>query len=401
MKKICTLVLAILAVFSFAGCKNDDNPAVVTDPVTEPPVSSVVTEPNENTDVTPVYENMYTVSLPVTEDAHNAEDGTLIFTYSYQTISPVHQDREVADKIILNFTDRIEKSRVDSQSILNLAKAQYTPGSNFSPLSYQIQYDVTRVDQGVLSLFGSVLQTSNSAGANRSLVAANYDMVTGDVLTVGSILYHIDTKDDLAQLVIDELKQREDIILFDEYPETVKARFEQDESIDEDFYFSNVGLCFYFAPYEIAPRSSGTIIVEIPYNKLTGIIADAYFPAERTHTVGTISCEVFQEIHWEQYEQFPEVVATPNATKLLLTTDSAVQDVRIFQLVLPEDSMMQAQAKNIFAANVLAKENAIIFEADLESATTDYMISYSVNGVTKTFRIAADDTTGNIVLIAQ
>lgn len=399
MKKFCLICLAVATVLSFAGCKNDDKPLETTVPSAKPPVTSAPTEPTQNPDIAPVYENMYSVSIPFNIENHHAEDGTTIFTFSYQDILPQHQDREVADKIKLDFTDRIEKSRVNSLSILNLAKAQYSPDAEFTPLSYQVQYDVTRIDQGVLSMFGQILQTSSASGANRSLIAANYDMVTGDVLTIGSILYHIDTKDDLAQLVIDQLKERDDITLFDEYPETVMARFEQDESVDEDFYFSDVGLCFYFAPYEIAPRSSGTVIVEIPYNKLTGVIADAYFPAERIHTTGTISCVAFQETHWEKYEQFTEVVAA-DSTRVLLTTDSAVQDIRIFEIVSPDDNMMQAQTKNIFATNFLASENAIIFEADF-SSTSDYMLSYSVNGTTESFNFTVDDTTGNILLTAQ
>lgn len=401
MKKICLTVLALTTVLSFAGCKDTQTPQETTPPVSEPTVTVAPTEPTVNPDVIPVYENMYSVALPVTVEEFHSEDNTLICTYAYQTISPILQDREVADKIITDFTDRVEKTRVSSQEIVNLANSQYTPGSDFTPLSYEIQYDVKRLDQGVLSFFGHIIQTSTASGANHSLIAANYDLVTGDILTVGSILYHIDTKDDLAQLVVDQLKERDDIILFDEYEDTVKARFEQDESTDEDFYFSDAGLCFYFAPYEIAPRSSGTVIVEIPYNKLTGIIADAYFPAERTHTVGTITCEAFQETHWDEYEQFTDVVAKADSTKLLLTTDSAVQDIRIYELVLPNDKLMQTQYKNIFATNFLSGENGIILEADFNENTPNYMICYSVNGVTQSFCFTVDAATGNISLVAQ
>ena len=401
MKKICLTVLALTTVLSFTGCKNTQKPQETTAPVSEPTVTVAPTEPTVNPDVTPVYENMYSVALPVIADEFHSEDGALICTFAYQDISPVLQDREVADKIITDFTDRVEKARVSSQEIINLANSQYVPGSNFTPLSYEIRYDVKRFDQGVLSLFGHIMQTSTANGPNHSLIAANYDLVTGDILTVGSILYHIDTKDDLAQLVVDQLKERDDIILFDEYEDTVKARFEQDESIDEDFYFSDAGLCFYFAPYEIAPRSSGTVIVEIPYNKLTGIIADAYFPAERTRTVGSIRCEAFQETHWEQYEQFTDVVAKADSTKLLLTTDSAVQDIRIYELELPNDIVMQTQSKNIFATNFLSGENAIILEADFDATTPNYMISYSVNGEIKSFCFTMNAATGNISLVEQ
>ena len=233
---------------------------------------------------------------------------------------------------------------------------------------------------------------------NRSLISANYNLVTGDMLTLGSILYHADTKDDLAALVISHLENRDDLMLYDEFRRTVNARFQLDESQDEDFYFSATGLCFYFAPYEIAPRSYGTVVVEIPYNKLTGIIDDAYFPAERSFTNGALVISPFQDADLESYHQFVEIVATSDATKLLLTTDSAVQDIRISELIWAKDGMSYTQTKNIFASNFLYKDNAILLEADFDAYRPNYMLTYSIEGNTYVFYLTKDQTTGQVTL---
>ena len=319
MKKIRILAFCLALTACMTACKpNPSEDPITTDPATEPAATEPVTEPTVP-DVEPVIENMYSVSLPVTTETYHAEDNTPIFTYTYQTIYSELPDRDVSDKIIMDFTNRIEQTRATSADILAEAEEYHSTSPVFSPFSYEIQYDVTRIDQGVLSLFGHIIQISETSPMNRSLISANYNLVTGDMLTLGSILYHADTKDDLAALVISHLENRDDLMLYDEFRRTVNARFQLDESQDEDFYFSATGLCFYFAPYEIAPRSYGTVVVEIPYNKLTGIIDEAYFPAERSFTNGALVISPFQDADLESYHQFVEIVATSDATKLLLT----------------------------------------------------------------------------------
>ena len=397
MKKYRILALMLALTACLSACNPASKQPNTTDPATAPPATSPTTEPTVP-DVEPVIENMYTASLPITTESYHAEDNTLIFTYSYQTIYPVLPDRDVSDKIIMDFTNRNEQTRSASTEVLAEAENFYKTSNVFTPFSYEIQYDITRIDQGVLSLYGHIVQISETSPMNRRLISANYNLVTGDTLTLGSILYHADTKDDLAELVISYLESREDIMLYDEFRDTVRARFQRDESADEDFYFSSTGLCFYFAPYEIAPRAYGTVTVEIPYNKLTGIIDDAYFPAERSYTSGSLSISAFHDADLESYAQFVEVVAKDDATKLLLTTDSAVQDIRINELVWAKDGLSYTQTKNIFASNFLYKDNAILFEAEFDDFRPNYMLSYSIDGSTYVFYLMKDSTTGQITL---
>lgn len=400
MKYIRILIPILLLTLSFAACKEKDvisvptttTPQATTPPETIPPE----TEPIE--DVVPTIENTYSVSLPITTDTFQTENGTLLFSYSYQTMYTDMPDRDVEDKIIMDFTERIEKTRIESAAVLADAEMAYANNPAFSAFSYEIQYDIMRIDQGVMSLFGHIVQISDSSPMNRHLIAANYNMVTGDMLTIGSILYHEDTKDDLAALVIAQLEAREDITLYDEYRETVAARFYRDESTDEDFYFSNTGLCFYFAPYEIAPRSAGTVIVEIPYNKLTGIIGDEYFPAERTYTKGSMQIIPFDNADQDGYRYFYDVIATPDATKLLLTTESAVQDIRIYELIWAKDGMSYTQKRNIYATNFLHRDDAILFEANFDDFRPNYLITYSIDGMTYAFYMNKDSQTQTISL---
>lgn len=400
MKKLCAFVLCFAVILSSAACNNSKQPSEQesTIPTTDPPVSTAPPTEPIDPDVPSTLENMYSVSLPITTEQYHSEDNVLLYSYSYQTIYPVLPDRDVSDKIIMDFTNRIEQTRTESNSLLAEAENSHSTSAVFSPFSYEIQYDVTRIDQGVLSLHGHIIQISETSPTNRHLISANYDLVTGDMLTLGSILYHADTKDDLAELVISQLEEIEDLILYDEFRDTVKARFQRDESTDEEFYFNENGLCFYFAPYEIAPRSYGTVVAEIPYNKLTGIIDDAYFPAERTYTNGAMTVSTFNDADLDSYQQFVEIVADPSATKLLLTTDSAVQDIRIYELIWAKDGLSYTQTKNIYASNFLYRDNAILFEAEFDEFRPNYMLTYSIKGTTYVFYLTKDAATGQILL---
>lgn len=397
MKRFRFVWIALSAALLLSACQGAGS-SDPTAPATEPSVTEVPTVPVSEPDSTPIYENMYSVSLPVTTENFYTEDKDLIYSYMYQTIFANFQDRDVADKIIMDFADRIEKTRTVSKDILASAESNYRNDGSFTPYSYEIQYNVNRIDQGVLSLFGHVVQIGDTPRANSKLVSASYDMVTGDVLTVGSILYHIDTKSDLKNLVISNLEKRSDILLFEDFHETVSARFEIDESVDEDFYFTQNGLCFYFATNEIASRSYGTVIVEIPYNELTGVIADAYFPAERSYSGGSIDIHKFSDADLDSYQQFVDVIADENGTKLLFTTETAVQDIRIYELLWTEDGIACTQAKNIYASNFLSSDTAILMEADFNSFRPSFQISYAIDGETVTFYTVADAETGEITL---
>ncbi len=396
MKKIRFLSIVLSTFLLFSACQNQT--AAPTEPVTEPSASESPTVPDITPDVTPVFENMYSIALPITTENYYSEEQELIYSYTYQTMYSVCQDRDVSDKIIMDFTDRLEKTRTTSNDILSSAEANFSPEND--PYSYEIQYNITRIDQGILSLFGHAVQTGDTPRANSKLHSVNYDMVTGDVLTVGSILYHLDTKDDLAVLAIKTLEERDDIHLFDDFKTTVSARFRRDESTDEDFYFSKNGLCFYFAPNEIASRSYGTVIIEIPYSELTGIIGDAYFPAERSYSNGSIEIHKFSDADLNSYRQFVDVIADENSTKLLLTTQTAVQDIKIYEMFWTADGLTYIPAKNIYASNFLSSENAILLEAEFSTFRPSFLLSYAVNGEEKTFYMVADETTGEITLEA-
>lgn len=372
MKRYMALLLTLCFLLSAAGCKAQ--PAQPSNTATDP----IQTHPTETTlavDTEPVVLDgpMTAVSLPATTDVTLADDGTEIFTYTYQNISLTMSGQAAADHVLLDFRNRINSIHTTANSILASAEENYSDSENWVPYFCQVLYEPTRIDRGVLSLFGNVVTFSGASHPDRSCTAANYDLLSGDVLTLGSILTHIDSVDSLCRLVIEKLDALStEKHLYSDYAKTVQQRFSGEESYDQDWYFSDEGLCFYFSPYEIAPYSSGVIIAQIPYSELVGIVADAYFPAEKPTLSGTVTVEAFDSALADQFTQIGEVVFHSEGQMYLIHADSSVSDLRVCYTDAAGESY------TAFACQYLNPNDAVmvqILEADAAAISLQYSSS--------------------------
>lgn len=382
MKKFLSILLALTLL---AGC------APLQEPETEPPVQTDVPEINnqQQEETSAPQEEvsepgiaqlpMVAVSVPLTVDTVTADDGTTIFRHTHQSMQLTMRDPDVADKIIIDFLNRVDAHAPTAESILQTARNDYTGIPQWNTYFYDLIYNPTRTDHNVLSLFGESVSYSGGNHPQRICVAANYNMVTGDVLTLGSILYHIDSKDALAELVIQSLDAiAEEKYLLDGYDDVVRKRFAVDESFDEDWYFTDEGLCFYFAPYEIAPYSSGVITAQIPYSQLTGIIDDAFFPAETDLVEGSILATPLDNADMEQFTQIAEVTIDQDGEMFFLYTTGIVRDLRIQAYNVSVDGY--TEASTIFATYTLSPGDAIMLKISLNDEAQGLQLSYKSGG---------------------
>ncbi len=381
-KKICILICLCLIL---AGCTvpntNETNAATAAATVN-------TTEP---TVILPQQEAMYAVSVPAVSESTLAEDGTVIFSYTHQTMMLTLPDPEVANKIIIDFLSRNDAAAVTAETVRQSAKANYTGSADWTPYLYNLTYSPMRMDQGVLSLFGSCVTYSGASHPERLSVSASYDLVTGDVLTLGSIMSADASLDSFCNLVLTALNEIKDAKhLYDGYEDTVKQRFSQDESIDQDWYFSTTGLCFYFVPYEIAPYSSGVIVAEIPYADLAGLLYDGYFPAERDITIGGIQATDLDNADTTQFTQIAELVLDEDGQMVFLHTDGVVWDVMIEYGAWDTSSTSFAPVYTALFSGSLSPGDAIMIQS---SELTSLRLSYT-NGtetVTEHFTYSDDD----------
>ena len=330
MKKIFSLLLIICLLVVAVGCKKDKQAAVNNIPETE------ATEPTAETQGEPVTLSAAyaAVSLPIETKEITADDGTVIFTRSHQAMRLTLSGQVTADLIITDFMSRVDNITATADTIEETAKAAYPYAHNWIPYSTKLRYTPTRIDASVLSLYGTNITFTGGSHPDYTCLSANYSLISGDPLTLGSILTHEDKTEALQKLLIAKLdEQAEEKFLQQEYQTVINDRFSGDESFDEKWYFSENGLCFYFAPYEIAPYSSGVIVAEIPYSELVGIIADEYFPPEVNIANGNATVVPFSVETAQNYAQISEFVMDPEGDRFFIEADSCIQNISIAILV--------------------------------------------------------------------
>lgn len=382
MRKIVAILLAVCLLLTCAGCrrKPDAMPTGTTAPMPTEPASSADPQPTDPP-FTADQEHMISISVPAVTESTEAEDGTTIFQYLYQNISLTCEDPAVADKIILDLLNRIDGTRSTAGSILDSAKAGFSGGS-WTPYLCRVIYDPMRIDSGVLSLFGNTIQYTGTSHPVQTCPSVSYDMVTGNVLTLPGILAIDNAGDKLCAYVLEALADiKEEKYLYPDYVSTVTDRLSGDLSRENSWYFTPTGLCFYFLPYEIAPYSSGVVTVEVSYNLLPGVIADAYFPPEREEIAGTVKVTPFAVEALEQFTQFPEVVLESGAEKYLLYTEGLVYNVRLEVGGLSYGGSF-APDYIAFAAYSLTPGDALVIEADIPEDTPRLRLTYTAGGET-------------------
>ncbi len=358
MKKLLCLLLALCLVFALFGCKKTEQKETkATEAQTETDPTTTV---DENIEI--VQRPMVSVATPVITETTTADDGTEIFHYSYPTLNIVFQDAAIAEKVVNHHRERLNEHLAYAEDIRLAAVRDYAPGENFMPYLYGITYNPMRIDQSVLSIYGNCITYSGGVHPNNNCFGANYDMVNGEVLTLGSILKHADQKDTLKSLLISELDAIAEERYLSGYKDYVETRFAGDVSFDEDWYFSTNGLCFFFSPYEIAPYSEGIIVVEISYEKLSDVIADEYFPGERVPYHGTVQETPFSDAEADKFTQISELVLQSGSDMTLYYTDKAVLDFRII-----EDNPTTGYTSIIFATPYLTPGDAVLLEATAEA----------------------------------
>lgn len=364
MKKALAVLLCTSLLL--AGCHKRQD----TNPSTEPQPSATTeaeTMPVTAPDTAP--SSSYTaplnaISMPVVLDNAYSEDGKLLFTYAYQKVHMTHQEPAIAKSVVLDLMNRIDKTVAGADQIREEAKQNYGGEENWNPYLSKVMYRVERIDSGVLSLLGVNVSYTGGNHPNTSNTAASYDLVKGSALTFPDIVSAEFSAPQLIQLIVESLEGKEN--LYTDYAKTVEANFSGGLDSVKNWYFSVDGLCFYFAPYEIASYAAGTVVAEIPYEKLIGIIRDEYFPAERPDAHGSHVYAPFSETDLSRFNRFTELITTKEAPQYLLYTDGLLYDIRIESGSYYESNgeVQFIPEATIFAASHLTASDAVMIQTN-------------------------------------
>lgn len=193
-------------------------------------------------------------------------------------------------------------------------------------------------------------------------------MLTGEVLTLGSILKDSNSLQSIHKQILAVAESvAEDSQLYSDYSQVIADRFTRNPNFDEDWFFSASGLSFYFEPYEIAPYTSGVVILEIPYEQLAGLIDDSFFPAEEDLSEGRLMIEPITDVDLGAYSQIAEITLSGDSDGIVLYSEGLLRDIRIETV----DDHSQTMSGTIFAAHTLSPGDGIILKyGDLDPSLT-------------------------------
>ena len=289
---------------------------------------------------------------------------------------------DIAERIILDFLNRTDTAQ-DAQQIATWAKEDYEAfPEDWVKYLCQSTYAIKRFDPAVLSLYGTHIRFADIYMADGYNDAVTYDMTTGLILDLTSILPTM-SREELAELVTKSLTERQsELELFPEYPDVVKERFAGSLKSDHAWYLTPSGLCFYFSAYEVAPGASGIVTAEIPYDQLAGKMNDAYFPPEQEATSGDIKILPPTDENLSLFTQFAEITVDKSDRKVLLYTDLSVTNLRM-ELGNREDGEFTAE-HTVFMTPILTPGDAVLLECS-ERNISKLRLSYDSNGMTQSF----------------
>ena len=390
MKKPLCLLFALCIVLS--GCVKKQTVNAPDTPTLQP--IQQATDPvtiEQPTKPAPEYAQvpMVAVSMPNITETNTDNEGNVISSVTCQTMELFVQDPSVAEQITRRFDNLQSKHRDLADSVTLLAAASYQSGANWTPYFYDIIYSPTRIDNYVLSLYGKAVQYTGGNHPYTECTASNYNIVTGEMLTLGSILTNISAKESLcAALTENAALIAEEAQLFDDYPQIIAQRFEKDESYDEDWYFSETELCFFFSPYEIAPYVSGCVVIEIPYDQLNGIIEDRFIPVDTLQGIGKLCADNANAFDHRTFTKIAQATISDSNKAAFLYAEGLIQDVRIYD----------SNGAPAFRACALSPGDGILLRADFAQ---DYRVSYRSGSETVNMLIHFDVATDSFALSAH
>jgi hypothetical protein len=377
MKKLLCIILSLVITLATAACASDAIPTTETAETTAAP-TTVATHPTETTSggSADYQAPMTAVSFPTVCDARTDDSGKIISKYSYPEFDLSLADADVAETVRLDLLNRVDATTSTAKAMHEAAKA-HASNEDFQPYVYDVRYLVGRLDQNVLSFFSTETYFDGTPRTLQAEHSVSYDLSTGNVLNLKSIMQEDYSADILADLIVESLAAHGES-LFEDYEITVKDKFSTNVPVD-NWYFSNEGLCFYFSPYEIAPGTLGTVEAVVSYTKLSGMLNEQYFPSEPLTYTGKMNAKNVSSDFASAtaaYSQFSELTLTPGKDQILLTAEGSVADVRIYSVDDGEGNTM------IFAAAGLGAEDCILIEADIASVSGKLNVQWLTENAT-------------------
>lgn len=325
-----------------------------TQPTSEP--SAPTTTPEQQ----PYPYPMAAISLPLMESTRHAGDGKPIFTYSFQTMTLVIPDLDAAKSITVDYLNETDFSGSAAEAVDKAAQTAYTGQADWTEYFYRNLYTPTRMDQSILSLYGTKTYYD---GAPHSTVVAQgltYDLLHGTPLTLRQLLVSNFDSAALCSLITRHFDAAQTEYFYPDYAVVIEDMFSTNVPV-EDWYLSEDGLCFFFNPGEIAPYSEEIPVSTIPYSELNELLQEAFFPAESVAFWGEPILKALGASEIPQFDHIVEVIVDAQAPRYCLSTNGTIQNLRIHLGSWDSNGTFTPET-TIFAAQALTDGTAALLQ---------------------------------------
>ena len=254
-------------------------------------------------------------------------------------------------------------------------------------------YSVMRNDGVVLSL--RLTDFYDYGGAHPSTIysAKNYDISTGNELTLNDIAENIDTFMVYAiETVTEQINSQAGLAagLFSDYQQYISSFV-----ADGCWYFGETGLVFICNAMTIAPYAAGMMEFEIPYEKLQGMVKEIYLPARVLSGVNAQPNICYRSgVDRSGSGQYSTVVLDVKGERFCIWFDAPVTDVILQRVVAHDKTLVYEPVYTLFSASVMNPEDTLEVDTYVPEIIPDLMISWRQGDgtvVSRLISVSGDD----------
>lgn len=286
MKKKIALLLAGLMLLSACAQKVEE-PSQEPSGAGESVAESITDHPAGGQEALGVEKGFPTVKIETLSAVRYAEDGeTLLaeFTEDNVTLSGAGYEKgaEAVERLLGRTQADVEKA-ADDMAADAADHYEFTKGDEYSFFTAYFSYsecEVTRLDERVLSVKRSGYEYIGGAHGYGGDWGTTIDLESGLKLELPHLMEDIAgfwTK--AEEVVLSNLAEREEE-LYEDYQAGMSQQLEK-----TDWYMDGAGIEFCFNTYEIAPYSSGTIVVCVPYAEVAAYMKPEYLNTRDEYVV--------------------------------------------------------------------------------------------------------------------
>ncbi len=273
----------------------------------------------------------------------------------------------------------------DSRNLIQYAEeviSEYGPESFYMFSNYEDRGIVRHDDRVVSMLSVSHIQ---SGGAHPSTIqsALNLDLQERKILKLEDVIYE-DGAAELERMVVNTVKNKYDHLdidaLYEDYADMISVSMSYGE-MTPYWYFGNGTLVVFYNQYELGPYSSGIIKVELPYEKLHGVLREEFFPEEPQDDAGDLTVVTDAQ----DRNRIPCVIE-PDGQQILISADGTVRGVQVSE-ILWMDEMPVSQTMMI-SVNEMTDQNVLVLTGGFDDASRSFAVEfYDGSGNHRTYYI--------------